>query len=173
MTMQEQTRKAMRLWSLAQPAVSAFITAVVRDFSERDDVLQDVAVAVLENFESYDESRPFTPWAIGVARNQIGLYLRRKRRNRYTFDTDAIESLAAAFDAISDDETHLMERLRVCVARLGSRSRRLCELRYRDDLKPAAIATAVSMTANGVSKALQRVRQQLRTCIEGRSMAAR
>jgi RNA polymerase sigma-70 factor (ECF subfamily) len=173
MTMQEQTRKAMRLWSLAQPAVSAFITAVVRDFSERDDVLQDVAVAVLENFESYDESRPFTPWAIGIARNQIGLYLRRKRRNRYTFDTDAIESLAAAFDAISDDETHLMERLRVCVAQLGSRSRRLCELRYRDDLKPAAIATAVSMTANGVSKALQRVRQQLRTCIEGRSMAAR
>lgn len=162
----------MRLWSLAQPAVSAFITAVLQDFSARDDVLQDVAVAVLESFDSYDDSRAFTPWAIGVARNPIGLHLRMRRRDRQTFDTDAIEGLAAAFEMISEDESHLLERLRVCVARLGSRSRRLCELRYRDDLKPAAIASAVSMSANGVSKALQRVRQQLRACIEGERVAA-
>lgn len=172
MTMHERTRQALRLWSLAQPAVSAFITAVVHDFSARDDVLQDVAVAVLENFDSYDQSRPFTPWAIGVARNQIGLYLRRTRRDRHAFDTDAMESLASAFDMISEDETHLLERLRVCIARLGSRSKRLCELRYRDDLKPAAIAASLSMSANGVSKALQRVRQQLRACIEGRQAAS-
>lgn len=68
--MDDQTRKAMRLWALAQPTVSAFITAVLRDFSDRDDVLQDVAVAVLDGFGSFDEHRPFTPWAIGVARNQ-------------------------------------------------------------------------------------------------------
>jgi RNA polymerase sigma-70 factor (ECF subfamily) len=55
----------------------------------------------------------------------------------------------------------------VCVARLGTRARRLCQLRYRDDLKPAAIAETLAMTANGVSKALQRVRAQLRACIEG------
>lgn len=171
MTSPERTRRAMRLWSLAQPAVSAFITAVLRDFSARDDVLQDVAVAVLESFDSYDERRPFTPWAIGVARNQIGLYLRQRRRDRQTFDTDAIESLAAAFAMVPEDESHLLDRLRVCIARLSVRSRRLCELRYRDDLKPAAIAAAVSMSANGVSKALQRVRQQLRACIESERMA--
>jgi RNA polymerase sigma-70 factor (ECF subfamily) len=45
-------------------------------------------------------------------------------------------------------------------------------MRYRDDLKPAAIASAVSMSANGVSKALQRVRQQLRECIERERVAA-
>jgi RNA polymerase sigma-70 factor (ECF subfamily) len=162
----------MRLWSLAQPAVSAFITAVLRDFAARDDVLQDVAVAVLESFDSYDQSRPFTPWAIGVARNQIGLHLRNRRRDRQTFDTAAIEGLAAAFEMIPEGESHLLERLRVCVSRLSSRSRRLCEMRYRDDLKPAAIASAVSMSANGVSKALQRVRQQLRECIERERVAA-
>jgi RNA polymerase sigma-70 factor (ECF subfamily) len=166
MTTDDRTRQVMRLWALAQPAVSAFITAVVRDFSARDDVLQNVAVAVLESFEAYDQSRPFTPWAIGVARNQIGLYLRKRRRDRHTFDSDAIQGLAAAFDRLPDDEAHLLERLRVCVSRLESRARRLCELRYRDDLKPAAIAASLSMTANGVSKALQRLRQQLRACMQ-------
>lgn len=165
--MDESTRQAMRHWTLAQPAVSAFVTAVVRDFSDRDDVLQNVAVAVIDSFATYDESRPFTPWAIGVARNQIGLYLRRRKRDRHTFDSDAVANLASAFDAVADDEMHLLDRLRVCVARLDTRSRRLCQLRYRDDLKPAAIADVLSMTANGVSKALQRVRTQLRICLEG------
>ena len=74
--MDERTRQATRLWTLAQPAVSAFITSVVRDFKDRDDVLQDVAVAVIESFDRYDPQRPFTAWAIGVARNQVGLYLK-------------------------------------------------------------------------------------------------
>ena len=46
--MDDSTRKATRLWTLAQPRVSAFVTSVVRDFRDRDDVLQDIAVAVVE-----------------------------------------------------------------------------------------------------------------------------
>jgi len=164
--MDDSTRQAMRLWSLAQPAVSAFITTVVRDFTDRDDVLQEVAVAVLESFPSYDQTRPFTPWAIGVARNQIGLFLRRRRRDRHTFGDDALAAVAAAFSAITVDDVRYLDQLRDCLARLDDKSRRLCELRYGEDLKPAAIAAALAMSANAVSKALQRVREQLRSCIE-------
>jgi RNA polymerase sigma-70 factor (ECF subfamily) len=168
----EQFHRAMRCWALAQPAVSAFITAVVRDFTARDDVLQDVAVAVLESFPSYDASRPFTPWAIGVARNQIRLYLRRRQRDRHVFDSDAMASLAVAFETVSEEQSHLLQQLPECISRLGPRDRKLCELRYRDDLKPAAIAESLAMTANAVSKALQRVREQLRACVESRRPAA-
>ncbi len=68
--MDESTRQATRFWTLAQPAVSAFVTSVVRDFRDRDDVLQDIAVAVIESFDSYDSDRPFTAWAMGVARTK-------------------------------------------------------------------------------------------------------
>lgn len=171
--MHDDTRRAMRLWSLAQPAVSAFITTVVRDFADRDDILQDVAVAVLESFSSYDDARPFTPWAIGVARNQIGLHLRRRRRDRHTFDSDAMAAVAAAFDMITADDLRHLDHLQDCVGRLDTRSRRLCELRYHDDLKPAAIAAAMAMSANAVSKALQRIRDQLRSCIEAKAAVPR
>lgn len=164
--MEEATRRAMRLWALTQPAVSAFITAVVRNPADRDDVLQEVAVAVVDSFAGYDESRPFTPWAIGVARNQIGLYLRRRRRDRHTFDSDALAGVAAAFERISPEEMQRLDRLRECVGGLAPRARRLCDLRYRDGLKPAAIAVALTMSANAVSKALQRIRDELRACID-------
>ena len=52
--MDEKTRKATRFWTLAQVKVSAFVTSVVRDFKDRDDVLQDIAVGVIDSFDAYD-----------------------------------------------------------------------------------------------------------------------
>lgn len=164
--MNERLRQVTREWTLAQPAVAAFLTSVVRDFRERDDLLQEVAVAVLESFDRYDRSRPFVPWAIGIARNRVGTWLRTRHRARVTFDSVAVERLAAAFAAIPADDYRRLDRLGECLGLLDGRARKLCELRYRDDLKPAAIAPLVGMTANTVAKALQRVRDRLRECIE-------
>ena len=164
--MDERLRQVTRSWTLAQPAVAAFLTSVVRDFRERDDLLQEVAVAVLESYDDYDPSRPFVPWAIGIARHRVGTWLRSRRRARVSFDSPAVDRLAAAFAAIPADDYGRLNRLSECVGALESKARRLCELRYRDDLKPAAIAPLVGMTANTVAKALQRVRERLRECIE-------
>ena len=168
-TMDETTRQAARYWTLAQPAVSAFVAAVVHDFRDRDDVLQDIAVAVLESFPSYDPARPFTAWAIGVARNQVRLYLRRRRRDRLVFDEATIACLADAFGEIDADQVRRLDVLRECLAMLANRARGLCQLRYEQDLKPAAIADRVGMTPNSVAKALQRIRDQLRECLDRRA----
>jgi DNA-directed RNA polymerase specialized sigma24 family protein len=53
----ENVKFVMRQWTLAQPVVSSFIGAMVRDFSDRDDVLQETAVAVLESADRYDPNR--------------------------------------------------------------------------------------------------------------------
>lgn len=164
--MDPQTVQATRLWTLAQPVVSAFVTSVVRDFTARDDVLQEVAVAVVESFDRYDKSRPFVAWALGIAQNQVGLYLRRHRRDRLVFDDETVASLAIAFGAVSAARSQKLDFLRDCLHGLEGRARRLCDLRYRDDLKPAAIAETLGMTANAVAKALQRIRDQLRDCID-------
>ena len=171
--MDENTRQAARLWTLAQPVVSAFVTSVVRDFAARDDVLQEVAVAVLESFERYDGERPFVAWALGIAQNQVGLYLRRLRRERLVFDDETMACLASAFESVSAFETQKLDYLHDCLTKLDDRARKLCELRYRQDLKPAAMAEELGLTANTVAKALQRIRDQLRDCIEHKLQLAR
>jgi len=170
--MDDSTRQATRLWTLAQPVVSAFITSVVRDFAARDDVLQEVAVAVIESFDRYDAKRPFAAWALGIAQNQVGLYLRQVQRDRLVFDDATIACLAAAFEASSVEPSHKLDFLKDCLQGLESRARKLCDLRYRHDLKPAAIADALGMTANSVAKALQRIREQLRDCVERKAAVA-
>ena len=170
--MNEHTKTVMRQWTLAQPVVSAFITAIVRDFTDRDDVLQETAVAVLESSSRYDSSRPFLDWALGVAQNQIRLYLRRSSRDRLLLNDSLVELVADSFERVSStDYLRQLEHLQECLAELPQREHQLLELRYSRDLKPAAMGQILDMNPNTVSKALQRIRDQLRTCLERRTAA--
>ena len=163
--------EATRLWTLAVPAVSAFVTSLVRDFQDRDDVLQETAVAVLESFGRNDPSQPFVGWAIGVARNQVRLHCRRKGRERIAFDSEAVDALARAFAGHTPHDPRL-DRLGECVEALDARSKELCRLRYEQDLKPAGIGERLGVAANAVAKALQRVRDRLRECVERKASEA-
>jgi RNA polymerase sigma-70 factor (ECF subfamily) len=169
--MDSAIRESTRLWTLALPTVSAFVTSLVRDFQERDEILQETAVAVLDSFGRYDGTRPFVAWAIGIARNQILLHLRRKERARLVFDTDAVEALAQAFADRSPREERL-DFLVQCLDTLERTAREMCRLRYEQDLKPAAIGEHLGMAPNAVAKALQRIRDRLRECIDRKTAEA-
>jgi RNA polymerase sigma-70 factor (ECF subfamily) len=170
-TTPEITRQAMRQWTLAQPVVSAFLHSVVREARDRDDLLQEIAVAVLDCYaKSYEPQRPFLSWALGVARNQVGLYLRRRRRDRLVFDEATMLALSTAFMESAEVDSSPLAELRDCLQQLARRSRELIDLRYEQDLKPAAIAERMGMTANAVAKALQRIREQLKACLEFKTM---
>lgn len=161
-----RSREIARLWTAAQPTVSAFVSGIVADFRDRDDILQDVAVAVLDSFDHYDPSRPFLPWVLGVARNRTLAHQRRRGRDRHVFDSGAMEAVAQAAAEVRGDELAASQYLSDCLAALDDRTRQLCVQRYARGLTPAAIAAAVGGSANGVAKALQRARERLRSCIE-------
>lgn len=168
MTSTTRIHEVTRLWTRAQPAVAACIAAVVVDFNTRDDLLQDVAVAVVDSFDEYDTARPFLPWALGVARNRIRMHFRGHARDRHVFNSDVLDAVSQAVAAVSDDETSRLRFLADCVDDLPERSRTLVELRYTRGLLPAAIATTTGQSANTISKSLQRLRERLRECIERR-----
>ncbi len=163
--MDEKTRQVTRLWTQAQPKVSAFVTSVVRDFKDRDDLVQDIAVAVFESFDRYDSDKPFTSWAMGVARNQFRNYLKKHQKRHDLFDPETIDCLEDAFASTATEESEKMGYLQECLAKLDGRGKQLCELRYQDDLKPAAIGDLIDMPGTAVRKSLQRIRDQLRDCI--------
>lgn len=164
--MDDKTRQLTRLWMTAQPIVSSFVSSMVTDLAARDDLLQEIIAAVVESFDKYDQEKPFVGWVLGIARNQVNLHRRRNRRDKLVFDDTAVELLAETFERIPASELHKLEFLRGCLEKLSDRDRRLCDLRYEQNLKPAGIATVIGTTANNISKALQRIRDQLRYCVE-------
>jgi RNA polymerase sigma-70 factor (ECF subfamily) len=170
--MDPRTRQAFALWTQAQPAVSAFVHALVGNASDRDEVLQMVALSVLESFEGYDGARPFLPWALGVARKEVANF--RRTSERFPSLSEAAQAaLAVAIAEVAEGERATLVHLAECMAKLAGRPREVCELRYRSGLKPARIAEVLGMQPNTVAKALERVRAELRECIERHESLAR
>ena len=118
----KQTEQAMRLWTLAQPTVSAFIASQVHDVRQRDDLLQEVAVAILENFDRFDDSLSFNFWAIGIARNKVRNYFRNRKNKPLLFDSETVENLAAAFDGYSTNSSAPLDYLIECVSELDEKT---------------------------------------------------
>jgi RNA polymerase sigma-70 factor, ECF subfamily len=116
--MDDHAAEATRLWTLAQPTVSAFVTSLVREIRDRDNILQEIAVAVMESFATYDRSWPFVAWTIEITHNQVDLYYHRKGRERLVFDPHAIEQLEQASVDVRPHNVRILDYLGECIQSL-------------------------------------------------------
>ncbi len=159
-------------WSLAEPTVAAFIWALVPHRHDVDDLVQRTAQALMSRYDEYAPDRPFTAWAIGAAKIEVLRFRQERGRDRLVFDDATIDSVAAAYQ---QSEAELGEMRRVlydCIARLGGRLEQVLRMRHIEDLKPAAIAERLGLSANAVLVSLHRARAAVRACVERRLYGA-
>lgn len=155
-------------WTRAQPTVAAFITSMVVDFNDAEDVLQQTAVALVRKFDDYDPSRPFVAWAIGMARNEVLKHRRTRALQRELLSDELLDQLAATHEELAEELDAMRSVLGRCLEEVDGQPREALDLRYEEDLKPAAIADRLGLAAGTVRVMLHRVRATLRECIERR-----
>jgi RNA polymerase sigma-70 factor (ECF subfamily) len=166
---QARMRQMARLWSRAQPAVAAMVAGAVVDYHDAEDLVAEVAETVVTKFGEYDPSRPFLPWALGIARILIlRHYERRAGERRHRFDERTLYLLARAHDETADEIPARLAALRSCIQTIRGKSRQVLDMRYVHGLKPDAIAEALGMTRNAVWVMLHRVRVALTDCVRRR-----
>jgi DNA-directed RNA polymerase specialized sigma24 family protein len=76
-------------WAQSQPLIAAFISSLVPDFHDADDILQNVAIVTVRKYEQFDPNCSFVAWAIGIAKNEI-LKHQSKQGNRGLLDIGAV-----------------------------------------------------------------------------------
>ena len=168
-----QARQLSVLWTRAHPIVSAYLRSCLFDFHQAEDLLQETAAAAAEKFATYDPTRSFTAWVLGIARNKLLLHYRTHSAKRHIFDAAAIADTAEVYSDMEPEISAMHDALEVCIDRIHGRARKLLEMRYTRDLTPARIAATTGMNANAVSAMLYRIRQSLKECIERRLQAMR
>ena len=162
----ENQEQFTRLWTAAQPKLAAYISALVPDFQEAEDLLQNVAVVLLRKFPDYDAQRPFIGWAIGIAKCEVLMTRRRHARSFLCYQTDLLERISEAYEELSPELDERSRALGECLERIRGRAGELLRLRYEEGLKPGAIAGRVGMAVVAVRVMLSRTRAALRHCIE-------
>jgi RNA polymerase sigma-70 factor, ECF subfamily len=165
---QQRAETFTTLWIQAQPAVAAFLRALVPHLSDRDDLLQNVAVVALRKFDHYDPARPFVAWAIGIAKHEVGSLRRKSTTTSFIARSDLVERIAETCVEISTDLDERLKYLHHCRERLRGKAREVMTLRYRDELNPETIAERMKMSHGAVRVMLTRIRTALMECIERR-----
>jgi len=144
----------------------ALVGAVVRDVHVREDVFQEIALTLWQQFSRYDPDRPFGAWARGVAAKKLLERFSRDRRLPLVFSPEAIRRLAEAAERSDSRPAPGFEALEHCLGKLPEKSRRLLTLRYGQAQPMEAIAAEIRATQAAVYQALSRLRRRLRECME-------
>lgn len=136
---------------------------------EADDLVQEAFVVALQKGAlALDSGAAFT----FLRRTARFLFLRRRQGGLdASLLADAVDELWQR-DCGDDAGDGMLAALRGCLGRLTSRARRAIELSYglgeRDPASRGDVAAELGLQPNGVKTLMQRARQQLRACIEGR-----
>jgi RNA polymerase sigma-70 factor (ECF subfamily) len=121
---------------------------------------------VAEKIRSFDRSRSFTAWALGIARNRLLKYYRTQSRDRLVLNEAALIKLAVSMERVNQQSEERREALRTCLESIQGRRRLVLDQRYGDGAKVNDIAQQLGMSVSAVSVMLFRVRAALLSCIE-------
>jgi RNA polymerase sigma-70 factor (ECF subfamily) len=146
----------------------AFIGTLVRDPHVREDVFQNVSLALWRSFERYDPERPFGPWALGVAARQVLKAQREDRRFPCIFPPETIALIQDQFERTDGGTGERHAALLECVGRLPDSSRELLGLRYTQELPCGEIARRLSTSLDAIHQQLSRLRARLSECVTRR-----
>jgi len=171
MTKNQYIKRMTVDWTRAEPSVGRFVRSFIRDSMEAEDVLQEVALVIVDSYAYYDDKQPFLGWALGIARRVVWTHLRRKYRDRDMALAGAINQVSSAFERLDPHVQDMKDALAHCVEKVSGDSRRALLLRYEEGLELKQIAKRLGKSASHVGVLLYRVRAALRECIDRRLSA--
>ena len=156
--------------------IRGFITSLMLPTSDADDVYQSTCMAALRKLSDfhYDGDEPdegFVRWICTIAKYEVLIYYRRQRTGKVTFSTEVVEQLADLQLEQTEQIEYRIEALSECIDALGDREKMLIRMRYGNGIPVAEIGKKIGRTANGVYKALERVRARLLNCIQAKLRA--
>ena len=160
----EKTMRVQQLFVKHQLGLRAFILSLEPNFTDAEDLLQEVFLVVTRKANEFEEGTNFFAWACTIARYKLLELLRRRARSQ-SLSEEVIEALCAVEPEQPFDDSRLAI-LQNCLEQLAPKARQMMYLRYYGEHSPAQIARLVSWTPNAVRVALSRARTYLQECLE-------
>ena len=151
-----------------EPAVFSFVLAMVRNTADAEDVVQRASMTMWRCFDNYKAGTNFRNWAFQVAKNETLNHLRKVRRDRHVFGEKLLAMLAEQVEERSADLETRSRALDFCIEQLPLAERKMVEGCYAEGSNIRSFAEKAGETANTIYKRLNRVRSQLKQCIERR-----
>lgn len=169
---EHQHGEFIRNFAGLQPSLHRYICSLIPNFSEADDILQEVAVISWDKYESFDQTKNFQAWVFGIARNKV-LHSKRRFLRTQNLMAKALEAKAEVhFSAHSlNFQEEKQDALTTCVETLNEKQQQVLLLRYKEKLSSDSIADQLKRSSEQIRTQLFRLRNSLKTCINNKLMS--
>lgn len=164
----DRRERMARHWLASEHAIRAYIAGAVNSFTDREDLLQQVALTVARRFDEFEEDRSFLAWALWLAKSRLIDFYRSRGRQSQVLSEGLLEKYAEILMDRQKGIPAQREALEHCFEKLPDRSQSLIRMKYHEGLKIDQIAESIRTTPGSVRVTLFRIRDALADCIQRR-----
>lgn len=156
----------VRLLKQHERRLNGYVLGLVPNWNDADDILQEVAVRLWDQFDDYRPEADFGGWACTIAHYEVLSYRKRAGRNALqagpAFDQAVLEEMAAAERAAGPR----LNALRECLEKLSEAQRAFLHAYYSGAATIPQLAARFDRSVASAYKDLAGLRQSLRLCID-------
>ncbi|NNE94160.1 MAG: hypothetical protein HKN23_21135, partial [Verrucomicrobiales bacterium] len=140
-----------RLLLESEPVMLRAILVTVPHRTDAREILQETAVALWRQFETYDSDRPFLNWAMGFARIETRRFLAKETR-RAQLSQKAVEVLEQEVEGEDEFDSSLERHLATCLGKLNEKARRLVQGYYHEGHSPEILSRRENRSVEAIYK---------------------
>jgi RNA polymerase sigma-70 factor (ECF subfamily) len=162
-----KTERFLKLLGAHERSLFGYVYALAPTWQDAEEVMQRVRIRVWQQFDEYDEDKPFDAWARAIAYYLVLAYRKEKSRKREFFTERILEAVSNQFEQHVGSSNDRRDALLTCLEKLDERKRDLVTNYYLSSRESTeAVAGELAMTPNALRQALFRIRRVLMDCVE-------
>lgn len=160
----DKSTRFFRLYTGVQPRLYSFLLMMIHNSSDAEELMQETASIMWEQFDRYQEGTNFAAWAITIARIKAFTHLRANKK-ALLFQKDVYQRISVQAEITSSDASERVNALKSCLDKLDKSNSSLLSMRYKRNLSIAEMSKITGKSINVIYKTLSRVLGNLRECI--------
>lgn len=158
-------RAFAQIVEMHQSVVFGFLRARLLNAHDAEDMTQEVFLRCFTSWQRFDGTSAVRPWLLGIARNLLHEYVRRRKRRKESAWTEACLELDAVMPPQEEAFGEYVDHLPACMSGLGDTARQAIELRYQSQSSVGDIGTKLRRSAGAAKLLMFRARQALKDCL--------
>ena len=150
-----------------QPKIYTYILSLVPNYTDADDIFQNVSEVIWRRFDQYRPGTNFLSWALRCTHLEV-LNFRKKKYNsrQIIFDHETFEQMLPIVNDEVVNIDYRRDALEECLKKLGEIGKKVIRMRYNLGLKPKQIGSHLGYTVANIYKVISRIHDRLLACIE-------
>ena len=160
------TERFVELLGTQERDLFSYVYALTMNWDDAQEIMQRVRIRLWQQFDRYDEAKPFGPWARAVAYYLVLAFRKERKRQREYFTEAVLELVSETYEKGSDQIGHRREALLQCLEKLSADQRSLVNKCYAQNRKIIDVAEQLGLTPGALRQSLLRIRRLLQQCVK-------